>query len=73
MEKRKATGLTTKSFIEFFRKVHGWECKPGTRITNDLTSFAKERLGSSRDKHELYIIFCLAHGIRPYPAKENLV
>jgi hypothetical protein len=58
--------LTIEGFIDAFRSRTGWECAPGTRITNDLTEFATERLGSTRDVDELHIIFCLSHGIAPY-------
>lgn len=56
--------LTAELFIEAFRLDMGWECKPGTRITNELTEFATERAGSTRDIVELLIIFKLAHGLR---------
>lgn len=60
-------GLTSDKFIKFFRDRHGWECQPGTHIYQDLTNFAKEREGSTRDMDELYTVFCLAHGLQPYP------
>jgi hypothetical protein len=55
--------LTVERFIEAFRLDMGWKCEPGTRITNDLTEFATERLGSERDILELLTIFKLSHGI----------
>ena len=61
------TGLTVEGFIDAFRERHNWECDPDTRITNDLTKFATEREGSKRDVDELYVIFCMAHSIKPYP------
>lgn len=63
-------GLTVDGFIQAFRDRHGWKCDPGTRITNDLTEFAEGRLGSERDIDELYVIFCMAHGLRSFPNKE---
>lgn len=57
--------LTVTGFIQAFRLDMGWECEPGTRITNDLTEFATERLGSTRDIIELLVIFKMSHGIRP--------
>ena len=63
----KKSGLTVEKFVNFFRKTHKWECKEGTRITNELTEFAKEREGSIRDIDELYTIFCISKGIKPYP------
>jgi len=59
------TVLTVEGFIQAFRDRKGWKCEPGTPITNDLTTFATEREGSTRDIDELYIIFCIAHGINP--------
>jgi len=61
------SGLTVEGFINFFRKQHNWECKEGTKITNELTEFAKEREGSKRDIDELYAIFCISKGLKPYP------
>lgn len=61
------TGLTVESFLDFFRKTHGWKCEEGTKITSELSGFAKEREGSKRDIDELYIIFCISKGIKPYP------
>lgn len=55
--------LTVERFIEAFRLDSGWKCEPGTRITNELTEFATERLGSTREIVELLIIFKIAHGI----------
>lgn len=63
--------LTVDIFIQAFRDRHGWKCEPDTRITNDLTSFALEREGSTRDIDELYTIFCLSHRLTPYPRKET--
>lgn len=57
--------LTVERFVEAFRLDTGWECKPDTRITNDLTDFAKEREGSTRDIIELLVIFKMANGIDP--------
>lgn len=56
--------LTVERFIEAFRLDMGWECAPGTRITNELTEFAQEREGSTRDIIELLVIFKISHGIR---------
>lgn len=55
--------LTVERFIEAFRLDSGWKCEPGTRITNDLTKFAEERLGSTRDIVELLVIFKMGHGL----------
>lgn len=60
-------GLTIEKFINNFKNKHGWECKPNTRITNELTEFAKEREGSTRNIDELYVIFCMSKGLKPYP------
>jgi hypothetical protein len=54
--------LTVERFIEAFRLDTGWECTPGTRITNELTEFASERAGSTRDIIELLMIFKISHG-----------
>ena len=59
-------GLTSEKFIENFKKNTDWECEKGTRITNELTDFAKERLGSKRDIEELHVIFCMSKGIKSY-------
>lgn len=56
--------LTADRFIEAFRLDMGWECAPGTRITNELTEFAREREGSTREIIEYLIMFKMAHGIR---------
>ena len=64
-------GLTVKGFINAFKERHGWECAPNTRITNDLTEFAKDREGSSRDIEELYTIFCISKGLQPYPSPKE--
>lgn len=63
--------LTVDGFIQTFRDKHGWECKPGTRITDDLTVFASEREGSTRDVDELYVLFCVSHGLIPYNNPKN--
>lgn len=55
--------LTVERFIEAFRLDMGWKCEPGTRITNELTEFAAEREGSTRDITELLIIFKMSHGL----------
>lgn len=65
--------LTIDRFIEAFRLDMGWECAPGTRITNELTEFAQEREGSTRDIIELLIIFKMAHGIRPGINNSSLI
>lgn len=57
--------LTVNRFIEAFRLDTGWKCEPGTRITNDLTEFAKAREGSTRDIIELLVIFKMSKGINP--------
>ena len=63
--------LTPESFIDAFRKRHHWKCETGKKITDDLTDFANERLGSSRNVDELYVIFCLSHRLTPYPPLES--
>lgn len=63
--------LTVENFIETFKERHHWNCNPGSRIHADLTRFAEERLGSTRNKEELYVIFCLAHDLTPYPAMQR--
>ena len=66
MTRKKAIGLTTDKFIRNFQKCTGWPCEPGTRITNALTEFATERLGSTRNIDELHVLFCRLKGIQPY-------
>lgn len=63
--------LTVERFIAAFRLDTGWECAPGTRITNDLTAFAKEREGSTRDIVELLVLFKMSHGSRWVPLISN--
>ena len=58
--------LTVERFVQHFRDCTGWECLPDTRITNELTAFATERLGSTRDIDELHVIFCMSKSIQPY-------
>lgn len=56
--------LTVERFIQAFRLDMGWKCEPGTRITNELTEFALERDGSTRDIFELLVIFKMSRGLR---------
>lgn len=56
--------LTVDRFVEALRLDMGWKCEPGTRITRELTEFAVERMGSTRDIIELLVIFKMSHGIR---------
>jgi hypothetical protein len=58
-----AKPLTVERFIAAFRLDTGWECREGTRIANDLTAFALERLGSTRDIVELLVIFKMSHDL----------
>jgi hypothetical protein len=60
--------LTVDGFIEHFRKASGWKCEPATRIHDDLTAFAQDRVGSTRNITEYHVIFCIAHGIKPFCA-----
>jgi hypothetical protein len=55
--------LTVERFIAAFRLDMGWECKPGTLITNDLTEFARANEGDTRDILELLVIFKMSHNI----------
>lgn len=63
---KKPVGLTIEKFIRHFKTCTGWKCKEGMRITNELTAFATEHLGSTRNIAELHGIFCLSKGIQPY-------
>ena len=56
--------LAVDRFIQAFRLDYGWECQPNTRITTELTTFAKEREGSTRDILELLVIFKMSKGLR---------
>lgn len=58
--------LTVEGFIQHFRDCTGWQCLPDTRITNELTEFATERLGSTRNIDDLHVIFCMWKSIKPY-------
>jgi len=58
-----AKTLTVDRFIEAFRLDMGGKCEPGTRITNELTEFATERLGSTRNILELLTIFKMSKGL----------
>lgn len=58
-----AKPLTVERFIEAFRLDMGWKCEPSTRITNELTEFATERLGSDRNILELLVIFKISKGL----------
>ncbi len=62
--------MTADDFIAAFRKIHGWKCKPGSRIATDLTDFANAHAESSQSVDELYAIFCLSNGIAPYPHRK---
>jgi hypothetical protein len=63
--------MTAEEFITAFRKLHGWSCKPGSRIAKDLTEFANKHLDSTASAEELYSIFCLSNGIAPYPQRKR--
>lgn len=60
--------ITAEAFIELFRTRHGWKCRPGSPIFKDLTDFANEQAASPHSADDLYVIFCLANGIKPKPA-----
>jgi len=64
---KKPVGLTVKQFIRHFTECTRWKCEPETRLTHELTAFATEHLGSTRNIEELHVIFCTARDIRPYP------
>ena len=63
---KKAVGLTIKQFIRYFKTCTGWKCEAEMRITTELTAFATEHVGSTRNIDELHGIFCLSKGIQPY-------
>jgi hypothetical protein len=56
-----------ENLIEYFRTRHGWKCRRGSAIVSDLTAFAVEQAGTPRSDEDLYVLFCLAHGMRPKP------
>jgi len=62
----KPVGLTIDKFIRNFQQCTGWKCESGARITKELTEFATERLGSTRNMDELHGLFCMLKGIQPY-------
>lgn len=62
--------MTADEFIAAFRTIHGWKCKPGSRIAKDLEEFAEEHADSAMGAEELYSIFCLSNGIAPYPKRK---
>jgi len=64
--------MTPESFVEVFKSRHGWRCRPGSAIYKDLVSFAVEQAGSLHGVDDLYVLFCVSHGIAPKgPAPEG--
>lgn len=57
--------MTPESFIDFFRSRHGWKCRPGSAIFEDLTRFATDQATSPHDIADLYVLFCVTHAIKP--------
>lgn len=53
------------SFIEYFRARHGWRCRPGSAVYRDLESFIENQASSPHEFHDLYVLFCVAHGLKP--------
>lgn len=60
--------VETESFIDYFRTRHGWKCRPGSAIFKDLASFAAEQAGTTHGIEDLYVLFCVAHGMAPKPS-----
>lgn len=59
--------MTPEQFINEFRARHGWKCRPGSAIFKDLTAFAIEQANAGHSAEDLYVLFCLAKGIKPKP------
>jgi len=57
--------MTPESFVEYFRTRHSWKCRPGSAIHKDLVSFAADQAESPHDIEDLYVLFCVAHGMMP--------
>lgn len=60
--------IAPETFIEVFRRRHGWKCRPGSAIAKDLTDFATEQAASAHSADDLYILFCVTNGVKPKPA-----
>lgn len=65
------TALTPEVFIELFRSRHSWSCRAGSPIVKDLTDFAIEQASSPESADDLYVIFCITHGLKPKSADEK--
>ncbi|UDF29410.1 UNVERIFIED_ORG: hypothetical protein LHK14_18130 [Roseateles sp. XES5] len=60
--------MTPDRFIDYFRARHGWRCREGSAIYKDLSSFAADQSASPHGVEDLYVLFCVAHAIRPKDA-----
>lgn len=65
--------MSTESFIDYFRARHGWRCRAGSAISRDLTNFASDQASSSHRLEDLYVLFCMAHGLRPKDAAHSIL
>jgi hypothetical protein len=65
--------MTPESFIEYFRSRHGWRCRAGSAIYKDLESFAAEQAENPHSIDDLYVLFCVAHGIKPKEAMDEIL
>jgi hypothetical protein len=64
---------TAEYLIDYFRSRHGWRCRPGSAAFKDLTAFAHEQTAAPHSVEDLYVLFCISHGIKPKPLTSDIV
>ncbi|MCJ8051964.1 hypothetical protein GB928_002695 [Shinella curvata] len=60
--------MAAEDLVAYFRQRHGWKCRAGSAIFRDLSTFADEQRASSASVQDLYILFCVSHGMIPKDA-----
>lgn len=63
--------MTPDSFIDYFRARHGWKCRSGSAVFKDLTSFVAEQASAGYEIEDLYVLFCVSHGLQPKDKTEE--
>lgn len=57
--------MEAERLIAYFRQRHGWKCRAGSAIFRDLSAFAVDQRLSHHSVEDLYILFCVSHGMTP--------
>lgn len=60
--------MVAEDLVAYFRQRHGWKSRAGSAIFRDLSAFADEQRSSSANVEDLYILFCVSHGMIPKDA-----